>query len=237
MDTIAGKKQILSSWMKKEPNEAFPWGPSLAEYIHSTSTGESFGAFKILPSTTRDSLSTHCSLHVQRLLEEIDRRFPTPELHQCLSNLFDQVMFRDNKIHLNDATIGRKELEYLCRKYEKLLDFDVRQVRIEWESFKPLLVNFVESQSVGISSISFWQNFIQLKKTTSDQFLERFKNILILLSVCLISPLNSVECERGFCAANRIQTTSRATITSETLDCLLTVRLLLNDDIRRWECS
>ena len=235
MDTIADKKQILNSWVKKEPNGTFPWDPSLAEYINSTSTGESFGAFKVLPSTTttRDSLSTDCSLHVQRLLEEIDRRFPTSELHQCLSNLFDPAVLRDNEIHFNDATFGRKELEYLCQKYGKLVDFDVRQVRIEWESFKAILLNFVESQSIGVSSISFWQNFIQLRKTTSDQFLERFKNILILLSIYLLSPLNSVECERGFSAANRIQTISRARIMIETLDCLLTVRLLLTDDIRR----
>ena len=157
MDTIADKKQILNSWVKKEPNGTFPWDPSLAEYINSTSTGESFGAFKVLPSTTttRDSLSTDCSLHVQRLLEEIDRRFPTSELHQCLSNLVDPAMLHDNQIHLNDATFGRKELDYLCRKYEKLLDFDVRQVRIEWESLKPLLVNFMTSQSTCISSIIF----------------------------------------------------------------------------------
>ena len=155
MDTIAEKKQILNSWVKKESNGICPWGPSLAEYINSTNTGKSFGAFKISLSTTRDDLLVECSLHVARLLEEIDRRFPTSELHQCLSNLVDPAMLHDNQIHLNDATFGREELDYLCRKYEKLLDFDVRQVRIEWESLKPLLVNFMTSQSTCISSIIF----------------------------------------------------------------------------------
>jgi len=56
--------------------------------------------------------------------------------------------------------------------------------------------------------------------------------ILFILSIYLIAPLNSAECERGYSAANRIQTIARSRITTETLDCLLTVRLLLNDDIR-----
>ena len=44
--------------------------------------------------------------------------------------------------------------------------------------------------------------------------------------------MNSAECERGYSAANRIQTTYRSGITIETVDCLLAVRLLLNENIR-----
>ncbi|CAF2095919.1 unnamed protein product [Rotaria magnacalcarata] len=44
------------------------------------------------------------------------------------------------------------------------------------------------------------------------------------------------ECERGYSAANRIQTIARSRITNETLNCLLTVRLLLGDNIRSAPC-
>ena len=57
--------------------------------------------------------------------------------------------------------------------------------------------------------------------------------MLILLSIYLILPLNSAECEQGYSAANRIQTIARSRITNQTLDCLLTVRLLLPDNVRR----
>ncbi|CAF5183755.1 unnamed protein product [Rotaria magnacalcarata] len=44
------------------------------------------------------------------------------------------------------------------------------------------------------------------------------------------------KCERGYSAANRIQTIARSRITNETLNCLLTVRLLLGDNIRSAPC-
>lgn len=233
MDTIANKKQLLISWTKKDQNGMCPWGPSLAEYIYSTNDRDSFGAFKIHSGTNRDDLTAECYLHIERLLKEIDRRYPRSELHQCLSVLFDPLMLQENRVHLDDATFGRLELNYLRQKYVKLSNFDAKQVPIEWESFKSLLINFLGTQPSKISSGVFWENFIQLKKTTHDRFCEQFKNILTLLSIYLISPMNSAECERGYSAANRIQTTSRSRITIETLDCLLTVRLLLNEDIRR----
>ncbi|CAF1642712.1 unnamed protein product, partial [Didymodactylos carnosus] len=44
------------------------------------------------------------------------------------------------------------------------------------------------------------------------------------------------ECERGYSASNRIQTDGRSRIMIDTLDCLLSVRLLLPDDIRSVNC-
>jgi hypothetical protein len=56
---------------------------------------------------------------------------------------------------------------------------------------------------------------------------------MLLVKICLVSPINSAECERVFSASNRIQTNGRARFMVDTLNTLLTVRLLLPDDIRR----
>ena len=233
MDTIDEKKKILMSWTKKDLNGFYPWGPSLAKYLSSTNTENSFGAFKILSETHRDDLAAECSLHVERLLREIDHRFPESELHRCLSFLFNPVMLEENRSRLNDATFGREELNYLCEKYEQLPNFDPNHVQTEWELLKFIVISFMPIRSNNSSSAVFWKNLIELKQTTHPHFHGQYKNILMLLSVYLISPLNSAECERGYSVANRIQTTTRSRITIETLDCLLRVRLLLNYDIRR----
>ncbi|CAF3346885.1 unnamed protein product [Rotaria sp. Silwood2] len=138
---------MLVSWTKKGSNGTCPWGPSLAEYISLTETENSFGAFKILSKANRDDLKKECCFHVERLLEEIERRFLPSELHRCLSFLFDPMMIEENRPLLNDATYGRHELQYLRQKYEKLSDFDSKNVQMEWESFKPLIVNFIEIKS------------------------------------------------------------------------------------------
>ncbi|CAF1391689.1 unnamed protein product [Rotaria sordida] len=60
---------------------------------------------------------------------------------------------------------------------------------------------------------------------------------MLLAKVYLVSPTNSAACERGFSASNRIQTNSRARLLIETLNVLLTVRLLLHNDIRSKRCQ
>ena len=85
MDIIGDKKNMLISWKKKEPDGTCARGPSLSEYLNSTNNGNSFGAFKVSFSTPRDDLAAECSLHIDRLLEEIECRYPASELHQCLA--------------------------------------------------------------------------------------------------------------------------------------------------------
>jgi len=192
----------------------------------------SFGAFNILSKTHRSELAEECFIHVERLLQEIDRRFPPSELHQCLCTLFDSVVLKENQHCLGEATYGRRELDYLSQEYEKFSDFDAKNVQVEWQSSKSLLISFMSIQANNNSPVIFRKTFIELKQVTHEQFTEQFKNILILLGIYLIVPLNSVKCERGYSAANKIHPQLRSRITIETLDCLLTVRLLLSDDIR-----
>ncbi|CAF4257995.1 unnamed protein product [Rotaria sp. Silwood2] len=80
--------------------------------------------------------------------------------------------------------------------------------------------------------------FIALKITTNSNFLSQHKNILLLLfNIYLISPTNSAECETGFSAANRIQATGRSRLKISTLDILMTIRMLLKDDLRSSRCQ
>jgi hypothetical protein len=233
METVNVKKQMLRTWTTKQQDGSCPWGPALAQYLNLTKTDHVFGAFILSSKANRDDLAEECSLHVERLLEEIQRRFPPSKLHDCLSYLFDPIMLNENKHILQDATYGRPELDFLRQKYNDLHGFDSGSVQMEWESLKPLAIDFIGINSSSRSPAVFWKDFIQLKRVTHDRFFQQFDNILMLMSIYLISPTNSAECERGYSAANRIQTTGRTRITIDTLDCLLTVRLLLSDDIRR----
>ncbi|CAF4219455.1 unnamed protein product, partial [Rotaria magnacalcarata] len=60
---------------------------------------------------------------------------------------------------------------------------------------------------------------------------------LVLLSIYLLSASNTAECERGFSAANLVQTNGRSRLMVNTLGVLLNVRLLLTDDIRSTRCQ
>ncbi|CAF1519124.1 unnamed protein product, partial [Rotaria magnacalcarata] len=71
---------------------------------------------------------------------------------------------------------------------------------------------------------------------TDDSFRGRFKNVLTLLSIYLISPINSCECECGYSVSNRIQTNGRSRMMINTLDVLMNIRLLFPHDLRSDKC-
>ena len=126
-----------------------------------------------------------------------------------------------------------KNLIFFEKKYQHLDGFNMEQCRMEWEKIKVSLSEFVSNNQEKNSRRTFWKSFVLWKEALNNCFHEQYKNILILLSIYLISPLSSSECERGYSVANRIQTNGRSRIMTETLDVLMNVRLILPDDLRR----
>ncbi|CAF1919155.1 unnamed protein product [Rotaria magnacalcarata] len=231
MKLINEKKNMLQKWIEQQPPV---WGPSLSNYIEA-SKKNLYGLFKIEPAD-RKKLSQECFDHIGRLLRELDRRFKKCPLRENLSILFDPNYLKDHKDIVDQPTYGRSELNYVREKYKNLPSFDATAVQAEWELIKIPLAEYLKT-SVGQTRKYFWKSFILLKESVNEQFAEQFKNILMLLSVYLLSASNSAECERGFSAANHVQTNGRSRLMIETLDVLLNVRLLLPDDVRSERCQ
>ncbi|CAF1285725.1 unnamed protein product [Rotaria sordida] len=223
---------ILESWTCEFSSTV---GPALFDYLQSTAE-ESFGSFRVTVGDRKMHLN-NCLEHIHRLLQELDKRFTPSRLQECLSILFDPQYLIKNKRNISCLDYGRSELDFLRQKYNKFPNFDSNIVRNEWESLKQPLSYFANTFSTVQSTQTFWKDFIALKVTTTSNFLSQHKNILLLLNIYLISPTNSAECERGFSAANRIQATGRSRLKISTLDILMTIRMLLKDDLRSSRCQ
>ena len=207
-------------------------GPSLNDYTNSTAKNQSYGAFKIIVND-RSQLISESFTHINQLLIEINKRFKPSDVQERFIVLFEPDYLLQNKSEVGKPGYGRQELDFLQIEYQYLNGFNMEQCRIEWEKIKVSLNEFVSNNQEKNSRRIFWKSFILWKETIESSFREQYKNIFILLSIYLISPINSAECERGYSIANRIQTSGRSRIMTETLDVLMNVRLLLPDDLRR----
>lgn len=232
MNVLQEKKKILNNWLSQKDNAEPVLGPSLNDYIKSITSTNSFGAFQIA-LTDRSELYTECFVHINQLLVEIEKRFKPSEVQERFIVLFEPDYLIRNSSEVGKSSYGRQELDYLRMKYKNLNGFDSNQCKIEWETIKVSLSEFALNNKQKNSRRGFWKSFVIWKEAIDSSFGTRYKNILILLSIYLISPINSAECERGFSIANRIQTNGRSRIMIETLDVLMNVRLLLPDDLRR----
>jgi hypothetical protein len=192
MQEIKEKKNLMSRWISQS---TFTWGPTLANYIKETEKG-TFGAFKI-KLCDRQEVAKQCSDHIERLLKEIDRRFAPSPIQENMAVLFDPRYLLEHKKDIDSPEYGRLALDFLRNKYKNLIGFDSNAVQIEWESLKQSLSGFIDIHLALKNEEPFWQQFLLHKRSTSDRFLDENKNVLLLLSIYLISPTNSAECERG----------------------------------------
>ncbi|CAF2752095.1 unnamed protein product [Rotaria sp. Silwood2] len=232
MEMIKEKMNILKSWTFQSSSAN---GASLFDYIESTKNG-TFGAFKIKLGD-RQKFSNDCREHISRLLEELTKRFAPSVVQENLSILFDPQYLIQHKNDISSTEYGRGAIDFLRKKYKNFVGFDSTSVRNEWDSLKPALSNYINSLPSDYAVKEFWKSFILLKQTTNSLFNDQYKNIFLLLNIYLISPTNSVECERGFSAINRVQTIGRSRLMVSTLDALMTIRMLLKDDLRSSRCE
>ncbi|CAF2948053.1 unnamed protein product [Rotaria sp. Silwood2] len=80
METIAEKRKILSYWASES---SLIMGPALGDYIESTELG-SFGGFKIKLGD-RKTFRKDCREHVDRLIQQLDKRFKPSMVQESLS--------------------------------------------------------------------------------------------------------------------------------------------------------
>ena len=194
MDLVKEKTTILNHWTSQSTSIM---GPALSDYVETTRLG-TFGHFKINLGD-RNMFFNDCREHIKRLLQELDKRFKPSMVQENLSLLFDVPYLIKNKNKLDSTEYGRRNLDILRKKYRNLPGFDCNSVRNEWESLKPIIFDYIQSFSSDPSQKLSWKNLINLKTSTNNLFIDEYKNILLLLNVYLISPTNSVECERGVC--------------------------------------
>ncbi|CAF4770529.1 unnamed protein product [Rotaria socialis] len=235
MNILNEKKPILNNWLSQKKETQPVLGPSLTEYVNHMKNNNSYGAFSIT-ATDRLKMHNECFTHISQLLLEIDHRFKPSKVQQLFVTLFEPDYLIQNKDQVSKSNYGRQEIEYLLNKYKNLSDFNMSQCRSEWEIIKISLSEFVSNNQQQNSRRKFWKSFIIWKEATDDSFRGRFKNVLTLLSIYLISPINSCECERGYSVSNRIQTNARSRMMINTLDVLMNIRLLFPHDLRSDKC-
>ena len=109
------RKKILNHWLSQRDEPEPILGPSLNDYIISTATNPSYGAFKIIASD-RSQLMSECFTHINGLLTEIDKRFKPSDVQQQFIVLFEPNYLIQKKSEIDKPGYGRQELDFLRKK-------------------------------------------------------------------------------------------------------------------------
>ena len=137
--------------------------------------------------------------HINRLIDELQRRFPPSPIQGHLSILFDPQYLIEHKKEITSNTYGRSSLDFLRKRHQYFEGFDFTSVLNKWLSVKVSLIDYIKTVSHDYSPMEFWKNFLLLKQSVNSSYRHQHKKILLLMHIYLISPTNATECERGVC--------------------------------------
>ncbi|CAF4195506.1 unnamed protein product, partial [Rotaria magnacalcarata] len=106
---------ILCGWTFESASDT---GPVLCDYLESSKNGL-FGAFKITLGD-RKKILYNCREHINRLLQELARRFPRSVLQESFSVLFDPDYLLQHKEQISSNEYGRSALNVLRKKCQQI---------------------------------------------------------------------------------------------------------------------
>ena len=120
--------------------------------------------------------------------------------------------YGESEMELLSAFYGAEKTDANGKIHPAIID---EKVKDEWPVVKELL-------SANFRSYSF-QDVWSYLLNKSQGCLDPYPNIAKLVTIALLIPVNTADCERGFPRYNRIKTKARARLKVTTVSCLMTL--------------
>ncbi|XP_060589612.1 zinc finger protein 862-like [Ruditapes philippinarum] len=146
--------------------------------------------------------------YVGKLVENLQDRFQD---RKVISNM--NVLVPANIITAESvAKYGVNEFKDLVDHYAPHVTGSIDLCLSEYQQFKRLVCGSYRNMSL-----------IEIVCEMQKKYSEMIPNVLTILKCCVVLPMSSVQCERGFSTQNRIKSKLRTSIKSETLDNLMRI--------------
>lgn len=118
-------------------------------------------------------------------------------------------------------SFGNESINSLLEHFDDILQrqgVDADSVPLEWIQLK-IHVHKLVAADPEVSYLDLWERVLKQNE-------ERFRNVLVLLTLVLLVPIHTSELERGFSMMNRIKHDWRANLSTPNLNALMRVCLL-----------
>ena len=151
--------------------------------------------------------------HLHTLSEHFARCFPDVHILEAFS------IFDPNTVDEGPETHGHRgqsELEVLTSHYGPHKIIDVDGTKSELKVFNSVVV-----ANRDLKQLSTRELMTKILKT--KEFMCMFPSITKLAAIGLLMPMSTADCERGFSALSHIKTDLQNCLSSNTLNCLMTI--------------
>lgn len=120
-------------------------------------------------------------------------------------------------------TYGDDNIPLLYSHFNAVLEkkgYNVSEAELEWIDLKQHVNRLQAVNQPPLPFLKLWQSVLRQDSVTG-----RFRNILALVQIALVIPINSAECERGFSLMGRVKCDWRNRLKPNTLTELMSINL------------
>jgi len=204
-------------------------GPFLVK-LEEDMVGKTFKTHKITDVTKATMLSSTKNKFINKLIDNIQARFPDSDLLSAFSILGMRPIsvlsgeelqkWGDDKLDLLISHYGAAKTHHY--KQDRLdhattseAVLDPMETRKEWSTLKEV----VKAEMYPTDNIQILWNLI------SKHHKDEFPNLQFLGALCLTAPVHTADCERSFSVQNRLVTSLRNRLTPEHCKQMMTIIL------------
>ena len=146
---------------------------------------------------------------IQNLCDNLQQRFPDVELLDAFSIFYPSKLPTTYDVAVH-TRYGVEKIRILADHFTSPVD--LQALTLDWQSFRVYMMQNCREMSMKqvVSTLA-----------TSKSLGSAYPQLLKLAQICLILPVSTADCERGFSAMVRVKSKLRNEMSNKTLNCCL----------------
>lgn len=213
-------EQVMTKDLTKNESDIYMFrGISLTIEGHTRETRSDGAALVVNANVVQSDLSEI----VAQTLQNIDKRFASfiDDPVVAALRMFDPQNWPQDTKSLE--IYGEDNVSLLYNHFSAVLEkkgYEVNEAALEWVDLKKHVNRLQAVNKPPLPFLKLWQSVL-----CQDSVSGRFRNILALVQIALVIPINSAECERGFSLMARVKCDWRNRLKPDTLTELMSINL------------
>lgn len=159
-------------------------------------------------SQQKNMLSSISERYINQIVNNLRDRFQDVGLINDMRVIVPSNIESVSKV----AKFGESEIKSLATHFSAQHDINIDDCVSEYKLYKRLVCGSYAQSSLGV-----------MVQTVGAKYQDTMPNLLVVLKSCLLVPMTSVQCERGFSTQNRIKSKFRTRLNNKSLNDLMRI--------------
>ena len=140
--------------------------------------------------------------YINAVVTNLESRFEQKDLISAMDCIVPSKIVKQKSI----SSYGVEDIKLLSEHFSQQLDINSEKCVSEFQHYKRLVKGSYSDKSM-----------LEMTDVIAEKYSDEMPNLLLVLQSCLVIPMSTAKCERGFSTQNRIKTKLRTRLNNQSL--------------------